>query len=133
MMIHQLDSSSVMDIHKPVILVVEDDDSIGAFLVEALAQETSYSAMLVTDGFQALQIVDRVQPCLVITDYRLPLMSGLELCDLLKTKQTLKDMPAILISAQLPEHEVQKRNIVGLNKPFELDDLLDTVERLLAA
>ncbi len=124
---------SALDIHKPTILVIEDDDSIGAFLVEALAQETPYKALLVTDGFQALQIVDEVQPCLFITDYRLPLMNGLELYDLLKAKQTLKDTPAIIISAQLPEQEVQKRNMVGLNKPFELDDLLNTVERLLAA
>ena len=124
---------SALDIHKPTILVIEDDDSIGAFLVEALAQETPYKALLVTDGFQALQIVDKVQPCLFITDYRLPLMNGLELYDLLKAKQTLKDTPAILMSAQLPEQEVQKRNMVCLNKPFELDDLLNTVERLLAA
>ena len=124
---------SALDIHKPTILVIEDDDSIGAFLVEALVQETPYKALLVTDGFQALQIVDKVQPCLFITDYRLPLMNGLELYDLLKAKQTLKDTPAILMSAQLPEQEVQKRNMVGLNKPFELDDLLNTVERLLAA
>ncbi len=124
---------SALDIHKPTILVIEDDDSIGAFLVEALAQETPYKALLVTDGFQALQIVDKVQPCLFITDYRLPLMNGLELYDLLKARQTLKDTPAILMSAQLPEQEVLKRNMVGLNKPFELDDLLNMVERLLAA
>jgi CheY-like chemotaxis protein len=133
MMIQQTDKQSALDIHKPTILVVEDDDSIGVFLVEALAQETPYSAVLVTDGFQALQVVDKVQPCLFITDYRLPLMNGLELYDLLRAKQTLRDTPAILISAQLPEQEVQKRNMVGLNKPFELDDLLNTVERLLAA
>jgi len=131
-MIQQLNKQSAMDEHIPVILVIEDDDSIGTFLVEALSQETPYKTLLVTDGFQALQIVDRVQPCLFITDYRLPLMNGLELCDLLKSRQTLKDTPAILMSAQLPEQEVRKRNMVGLHKPFELDDLLDTVEHLLA-
>ncbi len=132
-MIQQLNKQSAMDEHIPVILVIEDDDSIGTFLVEALSQETPYKTLLVTDGFQALQIVDRVQPCLFITDYRLPFMNGLELCDLLKSRQTLKDTPAILMSAQLPEQEVRKRNMVGLHKPFELDDLLDTVEHLLAS
>jgi len=132
-MIQQLNKQSSIDEYIPVILVIEDDDSIGTFLVEALSQETPYKTLLVTDGFQALQIVDRVQPCLFITDYRLPLMNGLELCDLLKSRQTLKDTPAILMSAQLPEQEVRKRNMVGLHKPFELDDLLDTVERLLAS
>jgi len=131
-MIQQLNKQSSIDEYIPVILVIEDDDSIGTFLVEALSQETPYKTLLVTDGFQALQIVDRVQPCLFITDYRLPLMNGLELCDLLKSRQTLKDTPAILMSAQLPEQEVRKRNMVGLHKPFELDDLLDTVEHLLA-
>jgi len=132
-MIQQLNKQSSIDEYIPVILVIEDDDSIGTFLVEALSQETPYKTLLVTDGFQALQIVDRVQPCLFITDYRLPLMNGLELCDLLKSRQTLKDTPAILMSAQLPEQEVRKRNMVGLHKPFELDDLLDTVEHLLAS
>ncbi len=132
-MMQQQTKQSVIDQNKPVILVIEDDDSIGTFLVEALSQETQYDAMLVTDGLQALQLIDHVKPCLFITDYRLPHMNGLELYDLLKAIQTLKDTPAILMSAQLPEQEVQKRNIVGLSKPFELDDLLNTVGRLLVA
>ncbi len=132
-MIQQLHKQSAMDKHTPVILVIEDDDSIGTFLVEALSQETPYKAILVTDGFQALQLMDKVKPCLFITDYHLPHMNGLELYDMLQLMQPLKDTPAILMSAQLPEQEVQKRNMVGLNKPFELDELLDTVERLLAA
>ncbi len=132
-MIQQLNKQSAMDKHRPIILVIEDDDSIGTFLVEALSQETAYKAMLVTDGFQALQLMDKVKPCLFITDYHLPHMNGLELYDLLKLMPLLKDTPAILMSAQLPEQEVQKRNMIGLNKPFELDDLLNTVERLLAA
>ena len=132
-MINQQNEQSVIDIHKPVILVIEDDDSIGTFLVEALSQETPYKAMLVTDGFQALQLVRIVKPSLVITDYRLPNMNGLELYDMLKSMQPLKDMPTIIMSAHLPMQEVRKRNLVGLNKPFELDDLLNTVERLLSA
>ncbi len=132
-MINQQNEQSVMDIHKPVILVIEDDDSIGTFLVEALSQETPYKAMLVTDGFQALQLVRIVKPSLVITDYRLPNMNGLELYDMLRSMQPLKDMPTIIMSAHLPMQEVRKRNLVGLNKPFELDDLLNTVERLLSA
>ncbi len=129
----QNEQQSVMDKNKRIILVIEDDDSIGTFLVEAISQETPYKAMLVTDGFQALQLVHTIKPCLVITDYRLPNMNGLELYDTLKSMHVLQDTPAILMSAHLPVQEVQKRNLVSLNKPFELDDLLNTVERLLAA
>lgn len=132
-MINQQNEQSFIDTRRPVILVIEDDDSIGTFLVEALSQETPYKTMLVTDGFQALQLVHKVKPSLVITDYRLPSMNGLELCDMLKSMQPLKDTPTIIMSAHLPVQEVRKRNLIGLNKPFELDDLLNTVERLLSA
>ncbi len=132
-MINQQNEQSAIDIHRPVILVIEDDDSIGTFLVEALSQETPYKAILVTDGLQALQLVHNVKPSLVITDYRLPNMNGLELYDMLQSLQPLKNTPTIIMSAHLPTQEVRKRNLIGLNKPFELDDLLTTVERLLAA
>lgn len=114
------------------ILVVEDDDSIGTFLVEALSQETPYRAVLVTDGLQALKAVDAIKPSLCITDYCLPSMDGIELYDRLQASQELQGTPVILMSAYLPEQEVKKRKLISLNKPFELDDLLNTVNKLLA-
>ena len=114
------------------ILVVEDDDSIGSLLVEALSQETPYKALLVTDGFQALKTVHHIKPCLFITDYRLRRMDGIELYDRLRSTDDLADTPAIIMSAYLPEEEIKKRRLVSLNKPFELDELLDTIEKLLA-
>src|SRR5450759_3265464 len=44
------------------ILVVEDDEHIGEFIVEAFIQETPYQALLATDGKQALKIVQKVRP-----------------------------------------------------------------------
>lgn len=123
--------STEQDQQVKTILLVEDDDSIGALLVEALAQETPYQALLVTDGLQALQVVHKVKPCLFITDYRLPHMNGIELYDRLRATKELENTPAIIMSAYLPYEEVKKRNLVSLNKPFELDEFLDTIENLL--
>lgn len=114
------------------ILVVEDDASIGTLLVQALAQETPYSAMLVTDGIQALNVARSIKPCLFITDYWLPHINGLELYDRLQATKELADTPAIIMSAYLPEQEVRKRKLIGLNKPFDLDEFLEVVEKLLA-
>jgi DNA-binding response OmpR family regulator len=114
------------------ILVVEDDDSIGSLLVEALSQETAYKALLVTDGFQALKAIRTIKPCLFITDYRLPQMNGIELYDRLCSTNELANTPAIIMSAYLPEEEIRKRHLISFSKPFELDELLDTVDRLLA-
>jgi DNA-binding response OmpR family regulator len=113
------------------ILVVEDDDSIGSLLIEALSQETPYRAMLVTDGLQALNVIQSIKPCLLITDYSLPYMNGIEFYDRVREQTELSDVPTILISARMPENEVCKRQLTSLRKPFELDDLLNTVERLL--
>jgi len=115
-----------------IILVVEDDENIGTFLVEALSQETPYRAVLVTDGLEALKAVRDIKPALFITDYRLPVMDGIELCDRLHILQGLENTPVIIMSAYLPEQEIKKRNLISLSKPFELDDLLNAVNRLLA-
>ncbi|EFH87498.1 response regulator [Ktedonobacter racemifer] len=114
------------------ILIVEDDDYIGSMLVEALRQETPYRPLLVNDGMQALTLVKQVKPCLIITDYRLPLMNGIELYDRLHTLNELAETPTIMMSAYLPpQEEMRKRNLVALNKPFELDEFLDKVDSLL--
>jgi DNA-binding response OmpR family regulator len=117
--------------NEKTILVVEDDERIGPLLVEVFAQETSYKAMWVTDGIRALHVVRQIRPDLLITDYWLPHINGIELYDKLHEIKDMAEMPTIMISAALPEQEVRKRCLVGLSKPFDLDELLDTVERLM--
>lgn len=113
------------------ILVVEDDSDIGSFLVQAISQETPHQAMLVTDGFQALKAITNLKPDLFILDYWLPSMNGIELYDRLHTTKGLEDIPTIMISAQLPKRELEKRDIHSLHKPLELDEFLRLIERLL--
>jgi len=113
------------------ILVVEDDTDIGSFLVQAISQETHHQAMLVTDGFQALKAITNIKPNLFILDYQLPSMNGIELYDRIQETKDLETIPAILISARLPKQEIAKRKIVGMAKPLELDEFLQTIEKLL--
>ena len=115
-----------------LILVVEDDEAIGALLVQLLAQETCYQALWVADSFEALNVVREIKPDLFILDYQLPVMNGLQLYDQLHVISRLENVPAILLSARLPRSEVEKRSLIGLGKPFELDDLLETVNKALA-
>lgn len=113
------------------ILVVEDDADVGAFLLEIMAQETDYQAFLATNGLAALQFIRYVRPALYILDYHLPDMNGVQLYDRLHAMRGLESTPAIMISANLPRTELEQRSLIGLSKPFELDEFLDTVERLL--
>ena len=113
------------------ILVVEDDENIGELIVEAFIQETPYQAMLATDGKQALKIVQNVKPNVLLVDNNLPDMKGIELYDRIQVEKELENVPVLLMSANVPVQEVKKRNLYCLNKPFELNDLLQTIERLL--
>ncbi len=116
-----------------VILIVEDDEDIGTFLAAALQQETPYHPILVGDGFAALKAVHDLKPDLVILDYQLPQMNGLEVYDQLRTRPELADVPAILMTAGIgmPRHDMEKRKIVGLSKPLELSMFLEMIDKLL--
>jgi len=116
--------------HK-VILVVEDDRDIGEVLVEAITHESPYQAMLATDGLDALRMVAGIKPGLFVLDYHLPGMNGIELYDRLHAIETLADVPALMISARLPRQELEKRTIVAMNKPIDLDEFLQILDQLL--
>ncbi|MFL5667669.1 MAG: response regulator [Ktedonobacteraceae bacterium] len=119
------------DVSVKTVLVVEDDTGIGNFLVQAILQETPYQAMLVADGFQAIKAVTNIRPSLFILDYQLPRMNGIELYDQLHSTRGLEHIPAMVISARLPRQEIEKRKIIAMSKPLELDDFLNTIEKLL--
>ena len=114
------------------ILVVEDEPDIGAVLTEALLQETSYHVVLVDTPSHALQDVKNITPHLLILNYNLPQMNGLDLCDRLHHANGLEQVPTILLSARLPHQQLAQRHILGMSKPFDLDELLETVDKLLA-
>ncbi len=114
------------------ILLVEDDMYIGEVLVQAITQETPFIAILVQSGDEALNTVKGIKPNLFILDYQLPRMNGIELYDELHGNTELEQVPALMISAQLPIKELKKRNIKGMNKPLDLDEFLQTIEQFLA-
>ena len=130
---NDVDSSSPQENRAiKTIIVVEDDEDIGLFLVQAISQETNHQAMLLTDGFQCLKAVTNIKPNLFILDYHLPSMNGIELYDQLHARKELEHVPAVVVSARLPRQDIDKRHIVGMNKPLELDEFLYTIEQLLA-
>jgi CheY-like chemotaxis protein len=113
------------------VLVVEDDQDIGEVFIQALSQETSYIPVLAIDGEEALAFVQEIQPDLLVLDYHLPHMSGIELYDHLHRMEELKNVPAIIVSATLPERDLKQRGLLGLSKPLDLDELLETTTSLL--
>lgn len=114
------------------IVIVEDDEGIGEFLLQAIRKETPYQAALASYGSEALTIVQTLKPNLLILDYELPDMNGIELYDTIHANRALGDIPALVITARAVHKETKARRLPLLKKPFELSDLLDEIERLLA-
>jgi len=114
------------------ILVVEDDTSIREVLAVVISQETPYHALIVPDGFQALNVIKDIVPDLFLLDYRLPRMNGKELYNHLHTTKGLEHIPTIMTSTNALEQETEDPNVTVCIKPFDLDELLTMVEKLLA-
>ena len=113
------------------ILVVEDDPDIGSVLLDLFASETSYRAVLATDSLLALDIVKDLKPDLFILNYWLPYMSGLELYDRLHAMPEFRDVPALFLSANMPVDEIARRGATAMEKPLDIDRLLQTIAGLL--
>jgi len=114
------------------ILAVEDDENIGDVLVQLLEQETPYQVLCVPDAEQALEVVSSITPSLFILDYQLPGIDGLELSDRLHAIQEFATIPTLMISANPPSGKaMRQRHIMLFEKPFDLADLLETIENLL--
>ncbi len=119
---------------KKIILIVEDDAAIGTFLLEAISEETPYHPLLARDAFEALKAIQGIKPNLILLDYYLPKMNGIELYDQLQSTQGSANIPVILLTTNLDKRleEIEQRNMLGLNKPVDLDNLLNTIEKALA-
>jgi DNA-binding response OmpR family regulator len=117
-----------------VLLIVEDDPDIAAFLVMAISQEMSYRPLLAETGERALALVQHVKPAMFVLDYRLGTMDGIHLYDCLHAQPGLEAIPAIILSASVELHqdEIDQRQVIGIAKPFELDEFLLAIDKALS-
>ncbi len=115
------------------ILIVEDDADIGHFLQQLIEDETPYNTVVIDDGLTALEKAPHINPCLMLLDYRLPGINGLELYDRLLGKSDIKHVPAIMMSATLPSKELEQRGIYQLRKPMDVGGVLRMIAHAMAS
>ena len=112
-------------------LLVEDDAAIAELLVQIIVQETPYQVLSVADGLQALDMVQNIKPDLLLLDYWLPVIHGIELYDRLSAMRGMEQVPTIMLSVNPPLQEIKKRQITCLRKPFDVDQLLHTIQSMM--
>ncbi|MFQ5422700.1 MAG: response regulator [Phycisphaerae bacterium] len=118
------------------ILVCDDEPHI-VHVVATKLRNAGFDVVTAADGAEALDLATRQPPDLVITDYQMPLLSGLELCAKLRADPKLQNIPAIMLTARgfsLNDGDLQGTNIKRLlAKPFSPRGVLETVREVLQA
>jgi two-component system, NtrC family, nitrogen regulation response regulator NtrX len=115
------------------VLVVEDDQRLRSVLAQVLA-DWGYEADMAADGIEALEKIDSFHPLVVISDFRMPRMDGLQLLNTIR--ETTPGVNFILVSGS--EHLSKARSPVGsaicrfLQKPLDPDQLKSELRNCLA-
>jgi len=117
-----------------IVLIVDDDRDVGDILQKIILDQTDYKVVWIAESDLALDAAWYLRPSLLLLDYMLPSIDGLDLYDRLQGMEGMRGVPTVLISASetLPFEELRSRGIYLLKKPFELGDLLDMLAQLLA-
>jgi CheY-like chemotaxis protein len=116
-------------------ILVADDESHILHVVSLKLRNAGFNVITARDGQEALELAQQNRPDLLITDYHMPQLSGLELCQKLKQDPATSGIPAIMLTArgyQLEPHDTEESGILRmLSKPFSPRHLLSTVNEVL--
>ena len=120
---------------RPVILFVDDEPSFRISIEDGLSVHGhEFTVATASSGYEALAIMEVLEPKLVISDVRMPRMDGIEL--LLEARKRFPDTPVVLMSAYFTDDLEEKAHEFGaaavLHKPVSLDDLLQSIHFVLS-
>ena len=118
----------------PHILVVEDEDSL-ATLLQYNLQKEGYEVALAGDGEEAMLKVEERLPDLVVLDWMLPKISGIEVCRRLRQRNETRNLPIIMLTARGEESDRIRGLDTGADdyviKPFSMTELAARVRAVL--
>jgi two-component system phosphate regulon response regulator PhoB len=118
----------------PSILVVEDEDSLATLLQYNLEKE-GYGVAVCADGEEALILIDEGQPDLVVLDWMLPTVSGIEVCRRLRQRSQTRNLPIVMLTARGEESDRIRGLDTGADdyvvKPFSMTELTARIRAVL--
>jgi CheY-like chemotaxis protein len=114
-----------------IILLVEDNPILSRIMQRIIETCTPHRVIQLSDGETILEKISEHNPDLLIFDYDLPEKNGIELYDFVRASEGCEHIPVILISAELPEEQIARRNLPSLSKPYKTGVLLEMLEEVL--
>ena len=119
---------------KKKLLLVEDEERLG-FVLKTFFEKKNFSVEIVNDGEDAIFQAENVKPDIILLDWMLPNMSGLEICRQIRTSKDLKKTPVIFLTAKGQEEDKLRGLDTGaddyITKPFSQLELLARINALL--
>jgi two-component system, OmpR family, phosphate regulon response regulator PhoB len=119
---------------KPTILVVEDEVPLLTLLRYNLEKQ-GFRVDEAADGEEALLRVAEGRPDLVLLDWMLPAISGIEVCRQLRRRPGTRDLPIIMVTARTEDQDAVRALDTGaddyISKPFAMDSLMARIRALL--
>lgn len=123
-----------MSTQQPRVLVVEDEESLHALLQYNLEKE-GFSVDVAVDGEEALMMIDEHAPDIVILDWMLPKVSGIEVCRRLRGRAQTRNLPIIMLTARGEESDRVRGLDTGADdymvKPFSMTEFTARVRAVL--
>ncbi|MBP9707629.1 MAG: response regulator [Oligoflexales bacterium] len=119
----------------PTVLVV-DDDEIMRNAIKRILEAEGYEIALAKDGLELSKIIEARRLDLILLDVNLPWVDGIELCQLIKSHHSLKNVPLILISGRKSREDIERGFEAGcddfIGKPFEVDHITSVIRERIA-
>lgn len=119
---------------KHLVMVIEDEEALGLMLKYNLEKE-GYEVLVQSRGSKAIADVEKNVPSVILLDWMLPEMSGVEICKLIRSKPDIKNIPIIMLTAKGEEEDKVKGLSAGaddyVTKPFSIPELMARVKTQL--
>jgi CheY-like chemotaxis protein len=110
----------------PAVALVVDDSMLIRYTVCRFLEERGFAVEAATNGEEALQILERVHPDLIVTDMQMPKMSGSELISALKKNSETASIPIIIVAGRASGFdETEKRANFAIYKDIDIQDQLE--------
>jgi len=116
-------------------VLVADDELHIIHVVAIKLRNNGYEVVAASNGAEAYELACQEKPDIVVTDYQMPLMTGLELIEKMRQDERTRNIPVVLLTARSFAITQEMQETLGvsecLSKPFSPKELLKTIQDIL--
>ena len=120
---------------KRKVLLVDDDAELVELMTKVLEEDGRFEVRIASNGFDAGMMVKEYRPDLIVLDVMLPDINGKEVCQRVRSDNTMDDVKIICISGMVESDKIEDLKLSGANdflqKPFEVETLIERLCMLL--